>query len=104
MNKSAGELGHCRVIDGQKLPAELGGEQSLCTAIAQALRPGVANGAAIEVNVVSPYLLSATVTMADGRMLPAIKVGSSDRPLSRRAVQMLADSIAAQAAAQSKQN
>lgn len=104
MSDSTGKLNHCRVIDGEKLPRELGGEQALCAAIAQALQPDVANGAAIEVSVISPYLLSATVTLADGRRLPAIKVGSSDRTLSRRAVQMLADSIAAQAATQAKRN
>jgi hypothetical protein len=104
MSESTGKLARCRVIDSGKLPAELGGERELCAAIAQALHSDVANGMAIEVRVLSPYLLSATVTIADGPTLPAIKVGSSDRPLSRRAVQMLADSIAAQAAAQTKQN
>jgi hypothetical protein len=100
MNESASKPGRCQVINGEKLPAELGGEQTLCTAIVQALGPDVANDAAIEVSVISPYLLSATVIMADGRRLPAVKVGSSDRPLGSRAVHMLADSIAAQVAAQ----
>jgi hypothetical protein len=104
MNDAASKSGHCRVIDGEKLPRELGGEQALCAAIAQALGPDVANRAAIEVSVISPYLLSATVIMTDGRRLPAVKVGSSDRPLGSRAVQMLADSIAVQVAAQQKQN
>jgi hypothetical protein len=104
MSDSTGKLAHCRVIDGRKLPADTGGENALCAAIAKAVPAGSADGAAIEVKVISPYLLSATVTLADGRTLPAIKVGSSDRPLSRRAVGMLADSIAAQAAAQTKQN
>jgi hypothetical protein len=100
MSESTGKLGRCRVINSEQLPAETGGEKALCAAIAQALPPGVANGVAIDVSVISPYLLSAIVTMEDGRTLPAVKVGSSDRPLGSRAVKMLADSIAGQVAAQ----
>jgi hypothetical protein len=103
MSTPTGKLSHCHVIAGDKLPAETGGEEAICIAIAQALQSGAAN-AAVEVSVISPYLLSATVTLADGRKLPAIKVGSADRPLGTRAVRMLADSIAAQTASQQKQN
>jgi hypothetical protein len=58
--------------------------------------------AAVEVGVVSPYLITATVMLADGHRLPAIKVASSDRPLGRTSIQMLADSVAAQVADQTK--
>ena len=90
----------CQVVGGSQLPADTGGADALCAAIEQALQAAAPKPAAVEVNVVSPYLLSATVMLADGRKLPAIKVSSSDRQLGARAVQMLADSIAAQVAAQ----
>jgi hypothetical protein len=90
----------CHVVGGSRLPADTGGADALCAAVEQALQAAQPKPAAVEVNVVSPYLLSATVMLADGRKLPAIKVSSSDRQLGARAVQMLADSIAAQAAAQ----
>jgi hypothetical protein len=90
----------CQVVGAGELPADTGGADALCAAVEQALQAAAPKPAAIEVNVVSPYLLSATVMLADGRKLPAIKVGSSDRQLGARAVQMLADSIAAQVAAQ----
>jgi len=99
MNQSADGT-HCQVVGGSQLPADTGGADALCAAIERALQAAVPKPAAVEVNVVSPYLLSATVMLADGRKLPAIKISSSDRQLGARAVQMLADSIAAQVAAQ----
>ena len=83
------------------MPADTGGADAVCAAIERALQAVSPKPAAVEVRVVSPYLLSATVVLADGRRLPPVKVGSSDRPLGRRAVQMLAESIAAQVAGQS---
>jgi hypothetical protein len=90
----------CQVVGGSHLPADTGGADALCAAVEQALQAAQPKPAAVEVNVVSPYLLSATVMLADGRKLPEIKVGSSDRQLGARTVRMLADSIAAQVAAQ----
>lgn len=99
MNRAAEQI-WCRVSDVGKLPADLGGSDSLCAEIARALQPVAPKPAAVEVNVVSQYLASASVTLANGRKLPDIKVGNSDRPLNRRAIQMLAEGIAAQVAAQ----
>ena len=90
----------CKVNDAQKLPADVGGAEAVCAAVAKAVGVRSPKPHAITLNIVSPYLISATVTMADGRRLPAIKVGRSDRKLGRRAIQMLADSIAAQVAGQ----
>lgn len=95
MNRSA-DQGWCQVSGADKLPADLGGANSLCSAVAEAIGAHSLKPTAIALNILSPYLISATVTLADGRRLPAIKVGSSDRKLSRRAIQMLAGSIAAQ--------
>jgi hypothetical protein len=90
----------CQVVGASQLPADTGGADALCSAIEQALQTAAPKPAAVEVSVISPYLISATVTLAGGRRLPAIKVGSSDRQLGARAVQMMADSIAVQVAAQ----
>lgn len=99
MNQSADGT-HCQVVGASQLPADTGGADAICAAVEQALQTASPKPAAVEVNVLSPHLLSATVMLADGRRLPAIKVGSSDRQLGARAIKMLADSIAAQVAAQ----
>ena len=86
----------CRVSGAQKLPAELGGADALCAAAARAISSVSPKPKAIEIRVVSPFLISATVILVDNRRLPVIKISSSDRPLGRKAIQMLTDSIAAQ--------
>ena len=86
----------CQVTGAQKLPAELGGADALCAAAARAIGLVSPKPKAIEINVVSPFLISATVILVDNRRLPVIKISSSDRPLGRKAIQMLTDSIAAQ--------
>jgi hypothetical protein len=90
----------CQVVGAAQLPTETGGAHAICAAVELALQPVAPKPAAIEVNVLSPHLLSATVMLADGRRLPAIKAGRSDRPLGARTIKMLADGIAAQVAAQ----
>ena len=99
MGRSAGD-NMCRVTGAQKLPAELGGADALCAAAARAIDSASQKPQAIEIKVVSPYLISATVILIDNRRLPVIKISSSDRPLGRKAIQMLTDSIAAQIASQ----
>ena len=99
MNSSV-PASRCQVVGASQLPSETGGADAICASIEQALQTAATKPAAVEISVDSPYLLSATVLLADGHRLPAIKVGSSDRPLGRRAVHMLAESIAAQVAAQ----
>jgi hypothetical protein len=98
MNRAA-EQQWCQVSGAGKLPAELGGADGLCAEIARALQPVSPKPAAVAVTVASPYLASASVTLADGQKLETIKVGNSDRPLNRRAIQMLAEGIATQVAA-----
>lgn len=97
MSHSA-EPSWCQVSGAQKLPAEAGGADALCAAVGQALAKVSSKPKTVELSVQSLYLISATVTMADGRRLPAVKVGSADRPLGPRAIRMLADGIAAQVA------
>jgi hypothetical protein len=90
----------CRVTGAQNLPAELGGADALCAAAARAIELASPKPKAIEIKVVSPYLIAATVILIDNKRLPVIKIASSDRPLGRKAMQMLTDSIAAQIASQ----
>ena len=90
----------CRVSGANKLAADIGNADGLCKEIARALQAVPTKPASVEVDVLSPFLASASVTMGNGHKLAAIKVGSSDRPLSRRSVRMLAEAIATRVAAQ----
>lgn len=99
MSRSADD-NWCQVSGARKLPAELGGADALCAAAARAIGSVSPKPKAIEIKVISPFLISATVILVDNRRLPVIKISSSDRPLGRKALQMLTDSIAAQIASQ----
>jgi hypothetical protein len=86
----------CRVSGGEKLPPETGGADALCEAIrkaAAAQAPGL--GYSVDVQVVSPSMLSARVTLADGRTLPERKHAIMDRTLTRSSLQRFADSLGA---------
>lgn len=85
----------CRITGAGKLPAELGGADAVCAAIGGPLSQVQQKPAMVEVTVLSPFLLRATVTAADGRRLPPFAVGSSDRTLSPRSLRMLGEVIAA---------
>ncbi len=89
----AAEHQRCQVAGAERLPAEVGGVDALCAAFARAMQP-VSPKPSVKVEVESRFLLSVTVTLANGRRLPVIKLGSSDRPLGPQAIQMLADSVA----------
>ena len=85
----------CRVIDGELLPPNSGGETALCDAIAVAAAkhaPGV--GYTVEVRVLPRSRLSAAITMSDGRKLPEKNFVRMDRPLSMGAFQSFASAIA----------
>jgi hypothetical protein len=89
----------CRVIGGEKLPAESGGSDALCNAIAAAAAeqaPGL--GYSVEVTVHPLSRLSASVTTEDGRKLEGLNFTRMDRPLSQSAFKHFASSIAAELA------
>lgn len=88
----------CRVSNDGQLPDEVGGPEAVCAALTRALAPVSPKPSGVEVKVVSRYLLSVSVTLASGRRLPEIKVGSSDAPLDPQAIRMLADSVATRVA------
>lgn len=88
-------LVHCRVVGGGKLPPGLGGEQAICAALKQAVVADLLHGApTIEVRVVSASLLAATVTTADGRILPELRMATMDRLLTKAAIRRFARAIA----------
>ena len=84
----------CRVIGGEKLPAESGGADALCKAIAEAVAaqaPGVAYR--VEVTVVAESRLSASITAGD-RKLADRGFSRMDRPLTNEAYKRFARAIA----------
>lgn len=91
----------CRVAGAKTLPAELADAATLCAELAEGLGE-VPPPRLVTLTVVSPSLISAEVVATDGRRLPAITLGRSDRPLSARAVRMLGAAIGAQLAARPK--
>jgi hypothetical protein len=99
MNAPSQNPGSCRVIGAEQLPAESGGADALCKAIASAAAeqaPGL--GYSVEVQVLPQSRLSASVTTADGRKLSEQKFVSMDRPLSSGSFKRFAVAIAAELA------
>jgi len=95
MTQSTARSDHCHVIGGDKLPAETGGPRQICASIEAAVAsqaPGA--GYSVEVQILSDYMLSARVRMADGRTLPEQKLAVSDRKLNRRLIDRFAATIA----------
>ena len=84
----------CRVVDAEKLPAESGGADALCGAIRQAAAAqGIGGQFAVEVRVLSPSLLSATVTAPSGERLPEQRLVSADRELRASSFRRFAQSL-----------
>lgn len=88
----------CRVENAEKLPPESGGEQALCRAIRNAASVRGVAGYSVEVRVLGPSTLAASIITAAGQRLPEQKYASSDRPLSsgsfERFARVLADQLA----------
>jgi hypothetical protein len=95
MGQPRPELTQCTVVGADKLPAEVGGEQAICSAIRAASREK-APGAdyRVEVEVVSASALAARVTLKDGRTLPEQKMAVSDRQLNPGSIERFAAGIA----------
>jgi hypothetical protein len=89
----------CRVIGGEKLPAESGGADALCGAIAAAAAeqaPG--HSYSIEIRVLPRSRLSASVRTSDGRILLEQGFASMDKPLTSGSFKRFAAAIAAELA------
>ena len=97
MNAPGGGPGSCEVVNAEKLPGDFGDSDAICAAIRQAAAErGLPIDFSVRVEVQSAYLVSAAVTLADGRAIPAVKTASSDRPLSEHSFRMLGEAIATQ--------
>lgn len=94
MTKTPHQIVECRVVGGDKLPAAAGNADSICAAITRAAEAGEpAARFSVEVRVLGQSALAATVTTADGRILPEQKYGSSDRLLNPDSIEFFAKSL-----------
>ena len=108
MTGTSGPSIHCTVAGAEKLPAGVGGEDAVCSAIASAAA-GALQGAKI-----APATVSVAVTLKSdsrisavpsvgGKALAEQNVATSDRALNANAITMLANAVAAAIAASAGQ-
>ena len=99
MGQSEMTTNKCQVVGGDKLPAATGGPKLICEAIDSAARDlAPRKRFAVQVRVQSPSLMSAVVTLTDGRKLPEQNIAVSDSTLNRRSIERFAEAIARQVA------
>jgi len=94
--RGAPAAARCVVSGGEKLPAALGGAAGVCSAIERAVAraaPGVSYR--VEVAVPRPFMLRATMILADGRRLPERTFTVSDAPLSAAMVERFGERLGA---------
>lgn len=99
MNASSKPLVECRVVGGDKLPADSGGPDAFCAAVSRAAAaqaPGLRF--TVDVQVRGPSKLTAILTTADGKRLPEQTLSISDRGLTKGALERFADSLVGEAA------
>lgn len=94
MNSPSPQQVDCRVIGGDKLPAEIGGPDALCAAIARAAASEAsASRFSVEVRVLTGSSLAATLKTADGTTLPEQRFAISDRTLTKGSLDRFAKSL-----------
>lgn len=99
MNSPTPPLVDCRIVGGDKLPADSGGPDALCAAIRQAAAEQVPGRRfTVEVRVLGRSALAATVTTADGTRLPEQKMAISDRGLTEGSLERFANALAGEVA------
>jgi hypothetical protein len=87
----------CRVIGAEKLSGQAVSAADVCGAITRAVGTRAGRPAfRVDVRVVSPSRLAATILLADGRRLPDLNMASMDRNLSKASVERFAKTIAAE--------
>lgn len=99
MTNGESRSGACRVVGGEKLPAESGGSNALCKAIVDAVEeqaPGMRYQ--VEVTVHPRSRLTASITTGDGHKLPEQSFVRMDKPLSSGAFKRFAAAIAGELA------
>lgn len=99
MNLPSSQLIDCRVVGGDKMPAETGGPEALCAAIKRAAAAETpARKFSVEVRVLGSSSLAATLTTADGTILPEQKFAVSDRSLSKGSLDRFAKALVGEVA------
>lgn len=89
----------CQLVGDRKLPADAGSGDEICAVIervAATLAPSASYS--VEVRVLSPSSMAATVRLATGQTLPEQKMAISDRKLNRGSIQRFARAIGTQIA------
>ena len=95
MNSPSPPQVECRVIGGDKLPAETGGPDALCAAIARAAAiEAPTSRFSVEVRVLGSASLAATLRTADGTTLPEQRFAISDRNLTKGSLDRFAKALA----------
>lgn len=99
MNTVEGQPVRCEVLNGHALPADAGNADDVCAVIKAAVSSlAPAANYSVEVRVLSPTSLAATVRLEAGQILPEQKLTISDRQLNRSAIQRFARTIGKQIA------
>jgi hypothetical protein len=98
MDRPMNDQERCRVTGADKLPAEIGGAPGICAAIERAAASAGDMNFAVDVRVISPARLAATVTMSDGRVLPERHMAVSDSKLRKSSLERFARGLAAEIA------
>ena len=99
MGHGRSEAPRCTVSGAEKLLDGIGGADAICSAIHEADRRRAAGvDYAVEVRVEAASMLSARITLNDGRTLPEQKLVVSDRSLNAGSIERFAASIAEAAA------
>lgn len=94
MNASSKSLVECRVVGGEKLPADSGGSDAFCAAINRAAAAQAPDlRFKVDVQVRGPSMLIATLTMANGAILPEQIFSISDRGLDKGSLERFANGL-----------
>ena len=99
MNSPSPQLIDCRVVGGDKLPADAGGADALCAAITRAAAAETSvKKFSVEVRVLGNSSLAATLTTADGTILPVQRFAVSDRSLNKGSLERFATALVGEVA------
>lgn len=86
--------GRCTIVGADKLPAEAGGADALCSAVRRAIAAKAPNADfTAELKVMTPSMVTAALVV-NGRDLPEQKFAVMDRKLNRASLERFAQSIA----------
>ncbi len=85
----------CQFVGPAKLPAESGGAPSICGALSRAIAArGIKTRFTVALRVSGKSMLSADVTLADGRTLPTLHMAHMDGPVTKPVLERFGVAIA----------